>query len=132
MFSFAEVVHLGSFEQYGTLLWRCRTLVGLADNDAVAFELHILLLDDYFELVDLLFELLYAPIQAGYLFGLNGDDLVGVFELCAISLGILLAPFLLEEYERSCQAAGKYEIENNADRFHSVSFEGYTCKLLFL
>ena len=61
MFSFAEVVHLGSFEQYGTLLWRCRTLVCLAYDDAVAFELHILLLDDDFELVDLLFELLTRP-----------------------------------------------------------------------
>ena len=132
MFMFAEVIHLHAFEEYGTLLGRSGTLVGLADDDAVALELHILLLDDDFELVNLLFELLHAPIQAGYLFGLNGDDLVGVFELCTISLGILLAPFLLEEYERSCQAAGKYEIENNADRFHSVSFEGHTCKLLFL
>ena len=110
MFSFAEVVHLGSFEQYGTLLWRCRTLVCLAYDDAVAFELHILLLDDYFELVDLLFELLYAPIQACYLLRLNGDDLVCVFELRTISLGILLTPLLFEEYQRTKQSAGKHEV----------------------
>lgn len=110
MFSFAEVVHLGSFDKYGTLLWWCRTLVGLAYDDAVAFELHILLLDDYFELVNLLFELLHAPIQACYLLRLNGDDLVGVFELRTISLGILLTPLLFEEYERAEQTAGKHEV----------------------
>ena len=110
MFSFAEVVHLGSFEQYWTLLWWRRTLVCLAYDDAVALELHILLLDDDFELVDLLFELLHAPIQAGYLFGLNGDNLVGVFELRAISLGILLAPLLFEEYQCAKQSAGKHEV----------------------
>ena len=132
MFVFAEVIHLHAFEEYGTLLGRSGTLVGLADYDAVAFELHILLLDDDFELVDLLFELLDSSIQACDLLGLNGYDLVGVLELCTISLGTLLASFLLEEYERSCQAAGEYEIENNADRFHSVSFEGHTCKWLFL
>ena len=67
-------------------------------------------LDDDFELVDLLLELLHAPIQAGYLFGLNGDNLVGVFELRAISLGILLAPLLFEEYQCAEQSAGKHEV----------------------
>ena len=110
MFSFAEVVHLGSFDKHRTLLWWRRTLVGLAYDDAVAFELHILLLDDYFELVDLLFELLHAPIQACYLLRLNGDYLVGVFELRTISFGILLTPLLLEEYERAEQSAGKHEV----------------------
>ena len=110
MFSFAEVVHLGSFDKHGTLLWWRRTLVRLAYDDAVAFELHILLLDDYFELIDLLFELLHAPIQACYLLRLNGYDLVGVFELRAISLGILLTPLLFEEYQRAEQSAGKHEV----------------------
>jgi len=110
VFSFAEVVHLGSFDEYGTLLWRCRTFVRLAYDDAVALELHILLLNDYFEFVNLLFELLYAPIQACYLLRLNGDDLVGVFELRTISLGILLAPLLFEEYQCAEQSAGKHEV----------------------
>lgn len=87
MFSFAEVVHLGSFDKHRTLLWWCRTLVGLANDDAVALELDILLLDDYFEFIDLLFELLHSPVETRDLLGLYGDDLVGVFQLCAISLG---------------------------------------------
>ena len=110
MFMFAEVIHLHAFEEYGTLLGRSGTLVGLADYDAVAFELHILLLDDDFELVDLLLELLDSSIQACDLLGLNGDDLVGVLELCTISLGTLLAPLLFEEYQRAEQSAGKHEV----------------------
>ena len=110
MFMFAEVIHLHAFEEYGTLLGRSGTLVGLADDDAVAFELYILLLDDYFELVNLLFELLHAPIQACYLLRLNGDDLVGVLELCAISLGSLFALLRLEEDECAKQSAGQDEV----------------------
>ena len=103
---FAEVVELYALKQHRTLLGRCCTLVGLADDDAVAFELHIFLLDDYFELVDLLFELLHAPIEARYLLRLYGDDLVGVLELCAICLGSLLALLRLEGDESAEQSAG--------------------------
>ena len=110
MFSFAEVVELYALEQHGTLLWWCCTLVGLADDDAVAFELHILLLDNDLELVDLLFELLHATIEACYLLRLYGDDLVGVLELCTISLGSLLALLRLEEYQRAEQSAGQDEV----------------------
>ena len=40
----------------------------------------------------------------------NGDDLVGVFELRTISLGILLTPLLFEEYQCAEQSAGKHEV----------------------
>ena len=107
---FAEVVELYALEQYGTLLGRCCTLVGLADDDAIAFELHILLLDDDLEFVDLLFELLYATIKARYLLRLYGDNLVGALELCAISLGSLFALLRLEEDECAKQSAGQDEV----------------------
>lgn len=89
----APSLDLGPLDQHRTVFGRCVALVGLTDDDAAAVDLHILVLDDDSELVDLLFEFLHAAVQPCDLLGLDGHDLLGVLQLRRVGFGRGLARF---------------------------------------
>ena len=90
---------------------------------SVFTDFDILVLDDDGELVHLLFERFHSAIQTLDLLALKSDNLLGVFELRALGLGILLSLLGLEEENCPYQAAGKDEVQNEADNLYcNVSF----------